>query len=561
MERQALFRDLTATLRSLVGLLEPQQREELGSEAIALCDYLEDPVFRIAVFAPFNYGKSTLINALLGEKTVPIDLIPTTGAAIHLRYGEQAKTRISLTDGSVIADSGTEILKSYAVLDERRQMREDVAEVEVFCPHPFLQTGIELLDLPGTDDREAQEELVRDRLLTCDLVIQVLDGRKLMTLGEREHLRDWLLDRGIETVVFVVNFLNLLEPEQRENVFRRLRFVAESFRAKLPLGVSNLYRVDALPALRARLKGDSQGAQTSGLLEFEAALQQIAAQLQETQTFRLPRIIQIAERLKQASEARAEDLTGYILKATEKASNQLAILEKAERLIQQGFHSSINEFKSWLRLSHLLNCYQTEIAVVLQQGKFNAWKQETLIPEIEKRSKAIGEWVDRAVKMFGGTPPDKLTIPIGEMPQVELPPSPEAENSGTAAVEAATELGYQLGGTVGAAFVGGASYILHKVAGQLETPSEGNLAAYRGQVAFAYAEAAKNYLDRLNRQAMETLEAYRQAAEPLIHYPKPQENSLEAERYQQQLLYRLLSDLTEQLEVAKKLEAAEFPRS
>ncbi|EAM52207.1 hypothetical protein CwatDRAFT_5335 [Crocosphaera watsonii WH 8501] len=38
--------------------------------------------------APFNYGKSTLLNALLGEKTLPIDLIPTTGAAIYVKYGE-----------------------------------------------------------------------------------------------------------------------------------------------------------------------------------------------------------------------------------------------------------------------------------------------------------------------------------------------------------------------------------------------------------------------------------------------------------------------------------------
>ena len=43
----------------------------------------------LLAFAPFNYGKSTLLNALLGEKTLPIDLIPTTGAAIYVKYGDK----------------------------------------------------------------------------------------------------------------------------------------------------------------------------------------------------------------------------------------------------------------------------------------------------------------------------------------------------------------------------------------------------------------------------------------------------------------------------------------
>jgi hypothetical protein len=71
--------------------------------------------------------------------------------------------------------------------------------------------------------------------------------------------------RGINTVIFVVNFLNFLEEAEQKEVQKRLRFIAESFRSQLPNGISNLYRVDALPALRARLKGDAIAAQTTGL--------------------------------------------------------------------------------------------------------------------------------------------------------------------------------------------------------------------------------------------------------------------------------------------------------
>ncbi len=57
-------------------------------------------------------------------------------------------------------------------------------------------------------------------------------------------------------------------------------FVAESFPVELPVGFSNLYRVDALPALRARLKGDVAAANSSSLVAFETALQNIVGILQ-----------------------------------------------------------------------------------------------------------------------------------------------------------------------------------------------------------------------------------------------------------------------------------------
>jgi hypothetical protein len=103
-----------------------------------------------------------------------MDLIPTTGAAIYVRYGEQLKTKICLKDDTEIQGEGTKILEDYAILDDRRKMHDDVVSVEVECNHPFLKMGVEFLDLPGTNDREEQNKLVKDKLLTADIIIHVL---------------------------------------------------------------------------------------------------------------------------------------------------------------------------------------------------------------------------------------------------------------------------------------------------------------------------------------------------------------------------------------------------
>jgi GTPase SAR1 and related small G proteins len=140
MQQQEVYQNLVSNLRSAIGVLELDKNTALYRDAVSICDYLENPIFRIAVFGPFNYGKSTLLNAILGTRTLPIDLIPTTGAAIHVRYGNELHTRITFTDGTEISESSTDVLKQFAILDDQRQMRGDVASVHVYCPHAFLQT-------------------------------------------------------------------------------------------------------------------------------------------------------------------------------------------------------------------------------------------------------------------------------------------------------------------------------------------------------------------------------------------------------------------------------------
>ena len=512
-------------LQVAVQLLDRDRNRQLLQEVATVCAQLSRPGFCIAVFGPFNYGKSTLLNAMLGERALPIDLIPTTGAAIAVRYGPELRSRIVLTNGEEIEQAGTEVLKQFAILDDRRRMREDVAAVEVFCPHPFLQMGVELLDLPGTDDQEAQDALVRERLLAADLVVQVLDGRKLMTLLEREQLRDWLLDRGIETVVFAVNFLNLMESEDQKQVFQRLRFVAESFRTRLPDGASNLYRVDALPALRARLKGDMAAAQTAGLPMFESALQAIVQMPQEQRLeARLPRLRAIASRVKQALQARAVAIATELDSAAQTREKKAQIQRKAQKLVQQGFTTSVNNLRQWLALPQLLDRYQADAASALKQFDFKAWETHFLQPAWEQRQRDVVEWVYKACDFFACSRPVDLWIAFPDEPDVTQfdppAPSPQPQDDDLSAndvapVALATGLGALVGGPIGAVVLGGASYLLSQTDKQ-EKNSNPAPKDPEENIDQTYHKAAKQYLDRFSTQALKALQQYEIEANKIL---------------------------------------------
>jgi hypothetical protein len=515
--------DLIHVLQMAVGLLDLEEASELRRQVLRVCNQGRTATVRIAVFGPFNYGKSTLLNALLGEKALPIDLIPTTGAAICVRYGSQLQTRICLTNSQEIIEEGTDVLKQYAILDDQRRMREDVVSVEVSCPHPLLQVGVELLDLPGTNDREAQDDLAKEQLLTADVVIQMLDGRKLMTLGEREHLRDWLLDRGIESVIFVVNFLNLLESDDQKQVMNRMRFVAESFRSHFPPGISNLYRVDALPALRARLKGNMAAAQSAGLPMLESALHTIVQTYQIQGPPQQPqRLITLAKQLQQALIQKIETVQATVQTDTHNSAQQrLEIKQRAQTIIIKGFRESVTETRNWLDLPTLLRHYETEAQVALQQQRFPAWLTQTLKPKWLTHQRQIVAWVHKACEFFNQPRPVELWFAFPSQSEMASQPQNHKNQTSTAKSQEediapaaiATGLGWLMGGPLGAAILGGAGYVVNQLDWSAPNAPSAVTEVER------YRQFAQYYLGQFSSAALTALQNYEQTAEQIILAP------------------------------------------
>ncbi|MBL1208233.1 dynamin family protein [Geminocystis sp. GBBB08] len=264
-----------------------------------VCNHFYYSKLRLAVFAPFNHGKSTLINAFLGTNCLPINLFPTTATAIVIKYGQKIKTRIITHDHQEIYQDGTEILQQFAVLDHTRQIPQDILSIEVEYPHPLLAKGVELIDLPGTNDIDTQDEFIYNQLLTVDLVIPVIDARKPLSMSEMDKLRNWLFHRGINIAIFVLNFMNLIEEsEERRKIFNRTVLIAEKFRGNLPYNISNFYFVDALPALRSRLKNNLELALQSGIITFDSGIEQIVNfMLPQMKQLRFPRIQMMANKI------------------------------------------------------------------------------------------------------------------------------------------------------------------------------------------------------------------------------------------------------------------------
>lgn len=485
-------------LKDACNFLDYKEHQQLVKDVQLVCQQLVYPNLRIAVLAPFNFGKSTLINALLGKEIMPVKMVRTTGTVIIIKYGKTLTTTIVLKSGEVIKSSDTEILKEFAVLNLKGQRREDVLSVEVFYPHPLLKSGVELLDLPGTNDREEQDTLVRDQLLQVDLVIQILNAKQPFTLGEQETLRQWLVDRGIKTVVFVLNWMNQLETEDdRREVYNEVRSITDAFKSDLPKSIKNLYRVDARPAFEAKQKRKILSVCKSGMTKFEATLYTIVLfQKQRIYITRLPRVLAIVTQVKQALQAKIQPIAVEVKTAEDRRNLEIERGKQREKLLREEFKGGVEALRNWLSLQTLARSYQSAAAQALENYQFSNWQNNELKLKVTSYINIIEKWVNQACNDFHKSQPSRLCISFPSQPNVSLPQRQDRN----------------FGQWVGDIFNGGAN--LKKLDEEYETK--------KWQ---AYKNAAYNYLSNFSMNMLELLSQYEDRVKPLISFTIPSESS------------------------------------
>ena len=80
-----------------------------------------DELFLIVIVGEFNAGKSSVINAVLGDKFLAEGILPTTNEITVLRYGE-SKRRVQSEDGFYNQDIPVDLLKQVSIVDTPGRM-------------------------------------------------------------------------------------------------------------------------------------------------------------------------------------------------------------------------------------------------------------------------------------------------------------------------------------------------------------------------------------------------------------------------------------------------------
>lgn len=131
-----------------------------------------------------NCGKSSIINELLRQTSLPVNENPCTARIVRVKYAEQSYARLVGSDGTEVKRellTGKKFPENFIVVpDEERENRSALDDiVEVGLKHELLSSGIELIDSPGKSESDVLDRVLDEFLMkgTVPLFVYVIDGR------------------------------------------------------------------------------------------------------------------------------------------------------------------------------------------------------------------------------------------------------------------------------------------------------------------------------------------------------------------------------------------------
>jgi GTPase SAR1 family protein len=302
--------DFASYLAEMATTLEASEQLENASGKLGLSPVIADlntasqnlssEVFRLLVLGDMKRGKSTFLNALMGENLLPTDVNPCTAVLTILRYGSEKRVTVHFNDDRSPESLSFEDFKQrYTIRPDQAKKLEDEGtlafpEVDyavVEYPLALLEKGVEIVDSPGLNDTESRNQLTLDYVNRCHAILFVLSATQQFTLSEQRYLDNYIRDRGL-TVFFLINAWDeiqnrLVNPEDETELRQAEERVRQVFRTNLEpyclLDGEDLYEdrtfeISSLPALRQRLKGADGGLDGTGFGEFMQSLTQFLTQ-------------------------------------------------------------------------------------------------------------------------------------------------------------------------------------------------------------------------------------------------------------------------------------------
>ncbi len=287
--------DLVRLIRESSGIIDNISLTQYAEGLRQLGSKVDNDTFKIQIVGTFKNGKSTFINALLGEDILPTKALPCTSVINEIKYGESKKAILNFRNPlpeTLLSDIPAVTLnhmKAHGMknippmeieydrisdyvtipLDgdpDEISLKSPYLSVELFYPSPLLKEGVEIIDSPGLNENDERTAVTLEYLDKADAIIFLLDATKACAKDEMETIEDILVPKGFDDMFFVVNRFDLIQQRERAEIKKFVESKVKQYTS------NEIYYISALNALDGKLDNDSVKLSDSGLPLFERRL-------------------------------------------------------------------------------------------------------------------------------------------------------------------------------------------------------------------------------------------------------------------------------------------------
>jgi len=192
-------------------------REDLLQVLMSIKEKTSNNTFRILILGQFSSGKSSMINAFLGEPILPTKVMPATALITEIKYAKEKRVVVYPKHGKY--DGGDEPfeipidkIRDYCLIDHKQGsgnykignvIDSPFEKMEVYWPLEILKDGVDVVDSPGLNDPNSHDTITLEYSPSADAIIYCMNGTAPYSKVDVETLSD-INFRGYNTPIFVI---------------------------------------------------------------------------------------------------------------------------------------------------------------------------------------------------------------------------------------------------------------------------------------------------------------------------------------------------------------------
>ncbi|MBO6292528.1 MAG: dynamin family protein [Selenomonas sp.] len=284
-----MFPEITESLIKFRKILAA--RDEYEDSLDELDEIIKDSTepLLVMVMGEFSTGKSTFINALVGEKIAAVNATPTTAVITKLCYGESSKVIVHYKDGSQEESPNIDFENLTAENQTDYIRHDEIFFVERCMPIDILKT-MSIIDSPGLNSiNQGHTAATKNFVDKADAVIWMFDANKPVSQTEMTAMAK--LNPRLQPIAIVNKMDDLNEDEDDEVTF------LNGIRQKLKDKVQRVIGISAKWAFMGKVNGNEKQIVASNIGEFYQTLDELV--LPNIKTYKMNTLI--------------DDITGYVV--------------------------------------------------------------------------------------------------------------------------------------------------------------------------------------------------------------------------------------------------------